>query len=192
MAFPFTPPSTFTGSGTNTVDQIIRYFTDGDLPGVRVLSFNQNRNIFGYSVKNTTQVEAVNFPFLSSLDQYNQSNGDTMFQICYNDGLQEINAPRLTNSNAELFVQNNGSLTDVIVSAWKPVNGQDVTFSHNALSEDSVTGILARCVANGSYASGIVDLSGGYNGGTNAGAATAPAYWYVGTLTGRGVTVITN
>jgi hypothetical protein len=84
-------------------------------------------------------------------------------------------------------IENNGSLTSVTLPFWEPFDAQDVSFGTNHLDQRSVDNVLARCVANGTYVSGIVNLVGGANS-----APSAQGILDAGTLAARGVTVFHN
>jgi hypothetical protein len=104
-----------------------------------------------------------------------------------NASLNFVFLPWLETSFAPLVITNNGSLTNVDIRMWKPINGQDVHFNDNALNVESVDNVLARCLANGSYASGTIYIDGGTNSPPDAiGVVTK------GSLLARGCGVLTN
>lgn len=98
-----------------------------------------------------------------------------------------LNLPSLV-SIAGVFAPNfNLSLTTVNVPKFVPFNGQQISFINCNLNAASINQILAHCVANAAYVTGLVAL----DAGTNA-APTGQGVADKATLIGRGVTVQTN
>lgn len=85
------------------------------------------------------------------------------------------------------YAGNCSSLTTFSAPKWLPTNGRQLLFNGCALNQASADHILARCVANASFVSGIVNLSGGISATPGTQGVIDKA-----TLIARGVTVITN
>jgi hypothetical protein len=85
------------------------------------------------------------------------------------------------------FLQNNTAMTTLDLGSFVPLNGQTVDCIGCALIDTSVNMILARCVANPAYVTGLVRTSGGTNS-----APTGQGILDKATLIARGVTVTTN
>ena len=104
-----------------------------------------------------------------------------------NDSLTQIDLTSLISVTGDTAIHDNSALDTIVIPAWIPTNGTTNSFTNNALLQASVDQILARHVANAGYVTGQIDLSGG----TNAPPGVQGAADVI-TLTGRGVTVITN
>jgi hypothetical protein len=104
-----------------------------------------------------------------------------------NTALAGLSLPALVTTNNSFTFRNNSIATSFSAPNWLPTNNINIVFTGNALDQASVDGVLARCVANAGYVSGLVQLDGGTN---SAPSVTGAAD--VATLTGRGVTVTTN
>lgn len=109
------------------------------------------------------------------------------FNANSNTALTTLSLPALTNSLVSLSANSCTALTSVTLSAYLPTNTCTIMFTNCAMSAASVNHILARCVASSTYASGILNLSGG----TSA-APTGQGVTDKSTLIARGVTVTTN
>lgn len=109
------------------------------------------------------------------------------FLISYNDAIYEIALPALTTVGNNLDITNNYYLRKLSIPLFLPTNGKRVSCLNCGLNEASVDHVLARCIAEPSYVSGIVML----NGGTNA-IPGAQGQIDKADLIARGVTVTTN
>jgi len=101
--------------------------------------------------------------------------------------LPSISLPSLVTIAEVIDFQSCSSLVSVSFPLFLPTNSKAVNFANCALSSASVNHILARCVANAGYVSGVVNVQGG----TSA-APTGQGVADKATLIGRGVTVNTN
>lgn len=101
--------------------------------------------------------------------------------------ITEISFPLLLTAGS-LNLQYNDSLISISLPAFTPSDAESLYFNNNALDTQSVDYILALCVANPSYVSGIVNLTGGTN---SAPSSVAPGSDY-DILINRGVTVTVN
>ena len=177
MASPLTIPG----------DQL-GWFTHGTIPGVSVLSFNGSTSLYGFDIQNAgTILQTILFPRLVNIDHNNATGGTAVMSINGNAALNFVFLPWLETSFAPLVITNNGSLTNVDIRTWEPINGQDVHFNGNALTEESVDNVLARCFANGSYQAGTIYLDGGTNSPPSAAGVVVE-----GSLVARGAYVFTN
>lgn len=132
---------------------------------------------YGFNVYENPALEIVSLPALDTCE--------TVLNINANPALQRVSASAasaIRNSN----IVNNAVLTDIDLGDALFTNGFDHLFSGNALTADSVNGILARCVDSG-LTSNTIDLSGG----TNA-APTGQGLVNKATLIAAGCTVNTN
>jgi len=113
----------------------------------------------------------------STLNLYDCATMDTL----------DLSALVTIGASAVVDAYDNPLLVTPALGNFTAGNNATINFSGCALDEATVDHILARCVVNAGFVSGIVDLSGGTNAAPSvAGAADAS------TLTGRGVTVTTN
>jgi hypothetical protein len=155
---------------------------------------------------NANQLCAVNLPLLTSVTldfiYYNQLS-PTLLKIyapllatiggnlagAGNPALTEVYYPSLVSVSGPdgINYQDCTALVEVHFPSLVPVNGKPIVFDNCALNEESVDGILARCVANAAYVSGTVNLAGGTSAPPSVTGAADKA-----TLIGRGVTVTTN
>jgi len=171
------------------------------------LTFTAATSKGGYVIENAPNLTTVSFPNLVSEDPAGAFSGK--FNIDANPVLTSLTAPLLQTANSfdvdgnialptlslpSLVTVNGGFfafgctlLSSVSLPVYVPTNGDDQNFNACALTAASVNHILRRCVLNAGYVSGTVTL----DGGTNA-APTGQGVADVVTLTGRGVTVVTN
>lgn len=138
----------------------------------------------------------INFDSLQKLGLWCDDPVSGFFQLSIsgNNSLTSLSLPSFVDfddptqvSYTEVAVENNPLLTTVSMPAFLPNNGISVLFRSNALTQASVDHILARCVANAAFVSGVVRLNGGTNAAPSVTGAADKA-----TLIGRGVTVVTN
>lgn len=101
--------------------------------------------------------------------------------------LTSVSFPSLVSVGNEFRFKDGPLLTSLSIPVFVPYSGQTLNFSGLALDDTSVNHVLARCVANPSYNSGLVNLSGG----TSA-APTGQGIVDAATLDGRGVSVAVN
>lgn len=124
-------------------------------------------------------LETIDFPLLTT-----SGAGAPVISQC--PLLETINLPELIDPNGLSF-SSNESLTAINLDSWVPRNAGTFNFSGNALPAAVVNALLARCVANAAFVSGILQL----HEGTNA-APTGQGLLDVATLRDRGVTVNVN
>lgn len=138
----------------------------------------------------------INFNSLEKCGFFNDDPSSGYFELSFsfNNALTSISLPAFVDfddpsqaSFTQVSIENNPLLTTVSMPAFLPNNGISVLFRTNALNQASVDHILARCVANAAFVSGVVRLNGGTNATPSAGGLADKA-----TLIGRGVTVVTN
>ncbi len=157
-------------------------FTMSTMPNLIELDLPVLQSVGGaVAINSNTLLPAVSLPALTTIS----AGGGLSVAGC--SALLSLDAPLLVPFSGELFCSENPLLETVNLPVWSPANGTNVSFSNCSLSVASVNHILARCVANPAYASGIVDLAGGASAAP-AGQGAADVI----TLTGRGVTVNTN
>lgn len=104
-----------------------------------------------------------------------------------NNALTDLSLPELVTIIGNFFFNDNSGLVTFSAPNWIPTDGTTIAGSGCALNQASVDHILALCVANAGFVSGLVDLSGGTNSAPSASGLTDKA-----TLEGRGVTVAVN
>jgi len=111
------------------------------------------------------------------------------FSIAECASLSSLSLPALIQQGtlSNFYAGNCASLTTFNAPKWLPTNGRQLLFNGCALNATSVDHILARCVANPGFVSGIVNLSGGTSAAPGAQGQLDKA-----TLIARGVTVTTN
>lgn len=153
-------------------------------------------------------IEIVEMSALVSFDAPMLSVVGTLIQIKACDVLTGINLSSLISVGYKLIISNNNSLivislpnftggiiefpsnvnlTDVSIPSFLPANGDNLTITSAALTLTSADHILSRCVANASYISGIVNISGG----TSAAPTQGPGSDH-DILVARGVTIVHN
>lgn len=205
---------TSTGTGTEIIIPEVTNNTPGNgvinrLAWVTSIQAPNLISAGAFSFSNLSNLVSVKFPVLQTLVS-------GLYVVC-SDLLTLIEAPQLVDagsSYAELELDCNPALTSIsfpsLVNAGPiscgnvygaasinlktvsfpnllPIDGTTIDFSGCSLDETSVDHVLARCVANPAYVSGIVGL----DGGTNA-IPSAAGLVNKGILVGRGVTVNTN
>lgn len=135
-------------------------------------------------VTTSSSLKTISFPALTSVFGPIDLTAISSLTTVDFSALQSVN---VTNPDVAITVRNSPLLTTIDISSYVPVNNSTGNFSFNALTNDAITNILARFVANVGYVSGEILL----NGGTNAVPAGLAAA-HKATLIGRGVTVTTN
>lgn len=147
------------------------------------LSGNQNftafTNLTSALVFKNTSVAGLQFPVLPIV-------GNAL-TVESNPSLTNVSFASLTTVQLDTSIKNNAALVTLSFPNWIPINFSNGDFSGNALNQASVDGVLARYVANPSYNTGTIDLSGGTNSAPSPAGDADKA-----TLIGRGATVITN
>jgi hypothetical protein len=101
--------------------------------------------------------------------------------------LVSVDLPEFVQSYIDFICALNASLVSFNAPNLVPFPGQYLNLGSNALNAASVNQVLARCVANSAYTSGVVDVSGGTSSPPTGQGITDAA-----TLVTRGVTVTTN
>ncbi len=119
----------------------------------------------GFILRSCTSLSSLSAPLL-------QSGGSGIAVDVRGSSLAALSLPSLGNISGDLVATGSTSLTSVSFPSFTPTNGKQILFSDCALTAASVNHILARCVANAGYVTGLVDLS--------LGTSSAP--------TGQGVT----
>lgn len=130
-------------------------------PSLIIINLNSLANAMHIDVHGCISLPALTLPELVSLD------GNFLNKL--------INADGCT------------SLASVNLSSFVPTNAKNLIFSGCALPLTQVDGLLAVCVANASYISGTVDISGGTNAAPTQGPGSAHDI-----LVARGVTITHN
>jgi hypothetical protein len=130
---------------------------------------------------------AYNLPSLTSVSCPKLATCGQGFNVLNDPLLASISAPLLVDCGAYIQCFDNPALTSISFPVVVPPNGCTVDIHNCALPAASVNHVLARCVANAAFVSGVVNVSGG----TNA-APTGQGILDKATLIGRGVTVNTN
>jgi hypothetical protein len=177
-------------------------------PAITALNFPLLLQVLGFSSANNPACVSINLPILSvaasvmigvafgsgaandgALTSVNLDvlNAAGVLQVEQCSALTSLSFPQLISTSTSLKLSHCTALTSISLPLWLPVDGQQVICSDNALDQTSVDLILARCVANAAFVSGAVSLNGGTNATPSASGLTDKA-----TLTGRGVTVLTN
>jgi len=153
-------------------------------------SISGQDDLISFSLGGLTSVGNFNLSgcnFLTDFEAPSLISTSSGFQLSFCGALTTLSLPVFVFSTNGFFANGNSILQTVSLPSFVPANGTDVNFSNCALDAASVNSILALCVANPSYVSGTVDLSGG----TNA-APSGQGIADVATLLGRGVNVTTN
>lgn len=133
----------------------------------------------GLVLNDNPALVSVNFPALVT------SQGSVYF---YNDtSLTALSLPAIVTMANGIDCDGCTALTTVSFPHWLPSNTKLHDFSNCALTAASINHVLARGVASPSYASGVLNLSGGTNAAPSGQGIADKA-----TLQGRGVTVLTN
>jgi hypothetical protein len=137
----------------------------------------------------------INFDSLVTV--HYESNGSSgprygYIQILDCDSITSISFPALTTIDystafSDFQIKDCALLTTISIPSLVVPNGLYVDFRNNALNQATVDHVLARCVANAGYVSGVVYLNGGTNATPSAGGLADKA-----TLAGRGVSVFNN
>lgn len=128
----------------------------------------------------------ISLPSLQTVGTIGNSSGFNTDQCA---ALTSLILPSLVTANTATMQCNLCPLlTTVDLSMFVPTNGQQIAFDGCALSVASVNHILARCIANAGYVSGIVDLQDQTPPAPPSGQGIADK----ATLIGRGVTVNTD
>lgn len=111
------------------------------------------------------------------------------FSIAGCSSLVSLSLPALVQQGTvyNFYASNCAVLANLNFPKWMPTNGRQLLFDGCALTQASVDHVLARCIANQGFVSGIVNLSGGTSSAPSATGMADKA-----TLTARGVTVLTN
>ncbi len=197
---------TWTPSGVNAPQLLglFAYNNASSLPGITSLTISAAHSNQGWDFEACPDLVTLNFPSLVTLTGNGQltltdspncttlllpllQSVDTGNLFIQNNGLTALALTALVTTNSSFTLRNNAALVSFSAPSWLPTNNINITFSGNALDAASVNGVLARCVANAGYVSGIVDLSGGTSAAPTGAGITDKA-----TLIGRGVTVTTN
>jgi hypothetical protein len=204
------PPPTITANGTdeafsavNAAAQVGIQVTS-DVPTTQ-MTFTGTTTVAGYDLGNTSTPQNITLLNLYQIDPNCVQQGG--LEVYGNSALIDFSAAKLITCCGTLAIYNNDSLTSINLNSLQtagdmlfsgaalsslslpalvPQDGMPFDASGAPLDQTSVDGILARFVANGSYATGIVNLGGDCSAPSGAGYADAA------TLVGRGVTVTTN
>lgn len=165
--------------------EMIGFFLDSDkgsdLSGITDLIFAQSVFASGFRLNGAADLESIAFPNLVSITGY-QGSFDS-FVLSNNSALTSFTAPLLASVGADFFVSGNTSLVSISLPSlvqgenftlggctalatvsfplWVPLNGSTIDLTACALNAASVNHLLARCVANPAFVSGVIDMSGG-------------------------------
>jgi hypothetical protein len=139
-------------------------FSGSELNGITTLT--SDLTVFDGIVqfKKSNNLVSLSFPNLTTFGQI----ADGLFLIDQCPQLQSVSLPLVVTApgspgagfSAFIF-STNPLLTTINLSSWVPVNNVQYVFSGNALSASTVNSLLARCVANAGFVSGLIDVSGG-------------------------------
>lgn len=124
---------------------------------------------------------------LATIDLSSLVTAKNSITIAQNNALANLDLPSLVTCSGGLAVKSNAILTTLSIPNYVPTNGDTQDFTGNSLNAASVNQILARCVANAGYVTGIVTILGGGNSAPSGQGIADKA-----TLIGRGCTVTTN
>ena len=164
---------------------IVAFSNTSNLIGITSVEILDSTNEQGYDFENCPDLVSLSFPNLSLI------TGRGYIYITGCNALESISLISLLQSSSTnsqpININNNTSLSEILLDNWLPVDTLNYIFNGNNLSATTVNSILARCVANAGYASGNLLL----DGGTNA-APTGQGITDATTLVNRGVTVTTN
>lgn len=155
------------------------------------LSVEQNASLTNLLIGNLAwvggSIQIYGCTSIKVVDVHSLTNIGSDFNVYGNTAMYELNISSLWNPANGITASGNTALTNVLVAGFSPVAGFPFDFSGGALYQDSVDAVLARCVANASFTSGSLNLSGGANSAPSpAGVADMI------TLSNRGVTVTIN
>ncbi len=149
-----------------------------DCPVLESISF-PSLVISGITITNCATLSSVSCPVL-------ETSGEVSIEFL--DLITSLVLPSFISVSTQFQIFGCPNLTSVSFPVLLPSDGTSWFFTNNALSAASVNHILARCVANPAYVSGTVDLSGQTPAQPPTGQGIADA----ATLSGRGVTVVTD
>lgn len=159
-----------------------------NLPELVSVQCTGGTNPFGFEIRTCSQLVDLSVPKLQSVIGYSRC-----VSIQNNVKIETINFPSLVTASGAGGVQlpfwcyGCTLLANLTMPVYVPINGANHTFTTNALTAESVNGLLARFVANPAYVSGVIDMTGGTNS-----APTGQGLIDKATLQARGVTVNTN
>lgn len=168
-----------------------------ELVSVNASSFNGDSNFGGFGItslvapKLKTVSGDIQFSDNDNLVSFDLSSLETIggnFIVTNSAALTVFSVPSLVTVALIILVNNSPNLTTLNFPLWLPTDGTGIDFTGNALTAASVNHLLARGVANPAFVSGTLDLSGQTPAQPPTGQGIADA----ATLTGRGVTVITD
>lgn len=171
--------------GNLNLGEMLGVFTYNNIPGITSLNFRQATALVGFDIEGMSDLLTVTFPNLISVDPARLYSSFLIVSNC--PLIQAIAFPLLQQSNGGIICETNAQLVNVSIPVFVPFNNTNILFDGCALSAASVNHILARCVLNAGYNSGLINLSGG----TSA-APTGQGIVDKATLIGRGVGVNTN
>lgn len=166
--------------------EYVRLYVGADAIGLTSLTFNMEHCRDGIEIDGVPDLTDISFPNLVDVVPI---SGDYTTQLKINNlpSLTTVDLSALITVDGVFEITTNQLLTTINLASLVPTNETDYLFDGNALTAATVNAILARFVANASYVSGSIYLSGG----TNA-APTGQGLTDVTTLRARGVTVTIN
>ena len=160
---PVYPPGPdFWSTVPDSVSGQLGFYTFGPI-GASEITFYFDSMLVGFDIEYATDLVALHFPYLVSLD------------------------PTSIQSGVLLFLRHNPGLTTIELPVFLPTQGMTLDFQDNALTAATVNAVLARLVANPAFTSGTVHLEGAGNAAPTGQGLTDKA-----TLLGRGVALTTS
>jgi hypothetical protein len=133
----------------------------------------------GLEIQSSPTFTSLSVPLLATVGAHVQ------IELC--STLTSLAFPALVTVVEGFEIIGNSALISLSIPVFIPTNGTSHSFIGNALAVASVNAILVQFASHSGYTSGTIDLTGGTNAAPTDAGATA-----VTTLTGRGVTVLTN